>query len=68
MRRCIESAPLVLFSSLPCTPLKHLLYSVILRKTVDCIIAATAIENGLTPLHKDCDFDRTAACTGLKVL
>lgn len=36
------------------------------RKTVDCIIAAIAIEHGLTLLHKDSDFDHIAACTGLK--
>jgi hypothetical protein len=38
------------------------------RKTVDCIIAAIAIENNLTLLHKDSDFDHIAACTPLKVL
>ncbi|GMR04963.1 MAG: PIN domain nuclease [Thermodesulfobacteriota bacterium] len=38
------------------------------RKTVDCIIAAICIENGLTLLHKDSDFDHIEACTGLKVL
>jgi predicted nucleic acid-binding protein len=38
------------------------------RKTVDCIIAAICIENDLTLLHKDSDFDLIEACTGLKVL
>lgn len=38
------------------------------RKTIDCIIAAICIENKLTLLHKDSDFDFIAACTGLKVL
>jgi len=38
------------------------------RKTVDCIIAAVCLEHGLTLLHQDADFDRIAACTGLKVL
>ena len=37
------------------------------RKTVDCIIAAIAIENGLTLLHKDRDFDAIASCVSLKV-
>jgi hypothetical protein len=37
------------------------------RKTVDCIIAAICIENGLTLLHKDSDFELIEACTGLKV-
>lgn len=38
------------------------------RKTVDCIIAAICMENNLTLLHKDSDFDLIAECTGLKVL
>ncbi len=38
------------------------------RKTVDCIIAAVCIENGLVLLHKDGEFERIGACTGLKVL
>ncbi|HHT9133414.1 MAG TPA: type II toxin-antitoxin system VapC family toxin [Candidatus Avalokitesvara rifleensis] len=37
------------------------------RKTVDCIIAAICVENDLTLLHKDSDFDLIARCTGLKV-
>jgi len=36
------------------------------RRTVDCIIAAICLENSLTLLHKDRDFDRIAACTGLR--
>ena len=35
------------------------------RKTVGCIIAAICMENGLTLLHKDSDFDLIAACTPL---
>ena len=38
------------------------------RKTVDCIIAAVAVENDLTLFHNDRDFDKIAACTKLKVL
>ncbi len=38
------------------------------RKTVDCIIAAMCIENSLTLLHKDNDFDIIEECAGLKVL
>ena len=37
------------------------------RKTVDCIIAAVAIENDLTLFHNDRDFGKIAACTNLKV-
>lgn len=37
------------------------------RKTVDCLIAAVAIENDLILLHNDRDFDKIAACTSLKV-
>ncbi|HEB02856.1 MAG TPA: PIN domain nuclease [Nitrospirae bacterium] len=36
------------------------------RKTVDCIIAAICMENDLTLLHKDSDFNHIEACTGLK--
>jgi predicted nucleic acid-binding protein len=36
------------------------------RKTVDCLIAAIAIENGLTLFHNDRDFDKIASCTKLK--
>src|SRR3989338_643130 len=36
------------------------------RKTVDCIIAAAAIENNLTLMHNDRDFDRIAECIKLK--
>lgn len=39
-----------------------------IRKTVDCIIAAICLENGLTLFHKDSDFDLIAECTGLKVI
>ncbi len=38
------------------------------RKTVDCIIAAICMENNLTLLHKDSDFELIRACTRLKVL
>ena len=38
------------------------------RKTVDCIIAAICLENGLTLFHKDSDFDIIEECTGLKAL
>lgn len=36
-------------------------------KTIDVIIAAVAIENGLDLFHKDKDFDLIANCTDLKV-
>ncbi len=38
------------------------------RKTVDCIIAAICLENGLALFHKDKDFNLIEECTGLKVL
>jgi predicted nucleic acid-binding protein len=38
------------------------------RKTVDCLIAAVAMENGLMVLHKDKDFDSIAACTDLRMV
>ncbi len=37
------------------------------RKTVDCIIATICMENDLTLLHKDGDFDLIGSCTALKV-
>lgn len=36
------------------------------RKTVDCIIAAVCMENNLSLLHKDNDFNQIAACTPLR--
>ena len=38
------------------------------RKTIDCIIAAICLENSLTILHKDSDFDLIEKCSGLKVM
>jgi hypothetical protein len=38
------------------------------RKTIDCLIAAVAIENELTLLHNDSDFDNIAQCTTLRVM
>lgn len=38
------------------------------RKTVDCIIAAISIENGLVLFHNDRDFDSIAQCTDMKIL
>lgn len=38
------------------------------RKTIDCIIAAICLENDLSLLHKDSDFDTISVCTGLKVM
>src|SRR5512144_379535 len=37
------------------------------RKTIDCLIAAIAIEHGLTLLHNDRDFTSIAACSDLKI-
>ncbi|MBI4332387.1 MAG: PIN domain nuclease [Chloroflexi bacterium] len=36
------------------------------RRTVDCIIASIAIENGLELLHNDADFATIRDCCGLK--
>ncbi len=36
------------------------------RKTVDCIIAAVAIENNLRLFHNDRDFNQIASCTRLR--
>lgn len=37
------------------------------RKTIDCVISAVAIENGLVLLHKDSDFDSIAECAPLRL-
>lgn len=38
------------------------------RKTIDCLIAAIALENGLTLFHNDKDFVSIAQCSDLKTL
>lgn len=38
------------------------------RSTIDCIIAAICLENNLSVLHKDRDYDIIRECTGLKVI
>jgi predicted nucleic acid-binding protein len=40
---------------------------VTIRKTLDCLIAATCVRTGAPLLHADEDFDRLAACTPLRV-
>jgi predicted nucleic acid-binding protein len=39
-----------------------------IRKSLDCMIAYSAIKNGLPLLHKDRDFDIIAKHTKLKVI
>jgi predicted nucleic acid-binding protein len=39
-----------------------------IRKSVDCMIAAVAMENGLPLLHRDRDFDPIETYCGLKVV
>ena len=38
-----------------------------IRKTADCLIARTAMENDLYLLHQDSDFDRIASVCPLKI-
>lgn len=40
---------------------------VTVRRGIDCMIAQTAIENGLILLHDDADFDRIAAVLSLQL-
>ncbi|MEX0984549.1 MAG: PIN domain nuclease [Actinomycetota bacterium] len=40
---------------------------VTIRKTLDCLIAAPCIRDGVPILHRDADFDRLAGCTALEV-
>ena len=37
------------------------------RKSLDCLLAVTALENGLTVFHKDRDFDQIARVVPLRV-
>jgi predicted nucleic acid-binding protein len=39
-----------------------------IRSTIDCIIAAICLENDLSILHKDRDYDIIQECVGLKVI
>jgi predicted nucleic acid-binding protein len=38
-----------------------------IRKTIDCLIAQTALDHSLFLLHQDNDFDRIATVSGLRV-
>lgn len=38
-----------------------------IRKTLDCLIAAPCIREGIPILHSDADFDRLATCTPLEI-
>jgi predicted nucleic acid-binding protein len=40
---------------------------VTIRKTLDCLIAAPCVREGVPILHADQDFDRLASCTQLEV-
>jgi len=39
-----------------------------IRRTIDCLIAAVAMENELVLFHNDADFDHIAICTALRVM
>jgi predicted nucleic acid-binding protein len=39
-----------------------------IRSTVDCLIAAIAIRNGVTVWHKDRDYDSIARYTALRAI
>jgi predicted nucleic acid-binding protein len=40
---------------------------VTVRKTLDCLIAASCVRTGAPLLHADADFDRLASCTPLRL-
>ncbi len=40
---------------------------VMIRKTLDCLIAAPCVRTGAPLLHADADFDRLATCTPLRI-
>lgn len=37
------------------------------RRTLDCLIAAPCVREGVPILHADADFDRLASCTPLRI-
>jgi predicted nucleic acid-binding protein len=40
---------------------------VTIRKTLDCLIAAVCVRNGVPLLHANADFDRLAGCSALRI-
>jgi predicted nucleic acid-binding protein len=40
---------------------------VTIRRTLDCLIAASCVRTGAPLLHDDADFDRLATCTPLRI-
>lgn len=40
---------------------------VTIRKTLDCLIAAPCVREGVPILHADADFDRLASCSELEI-
>ena len=43
-------------------------HGITIRKTVDCLIAQTAIEHGVALLHKDKDFELISSVSRLQIL
>jgi predicted nucleic acid-binding protein len=41
---------------------------IIIRRTLDCLIASVCVRHDVPVLHADADFDRLAACTDLRVV
>lgn len=41
---------------------------IMIRSTIDCLIAASCVRTGTPLLHRDSDFDRLASCTPLQVV
>lgn len=71
--RCLRSFPVLRLETLDDFALGARLYrqtrraGVMIRKTLDCLIAAPCVRDDVPILHADEDLDRLASCTRLQV-
>jgi predicted nucleic acid-binding protein len=74
LERHLEPFPVLRLQELADFALAAALYrraraaGVTVRKTLDCLIAAPCVREGVPLLHRDADFDRLASCTELEVV
>ncbi|MDQ3753014.1 MAG: PIN domain nuclease [Actinomycetota bacterium] len=73
VERHLRSFPLLRLATVDDFALAARLYrqarraGVTIRKTLDCLIAAPCVRDGVPLLHRDEDFDRLASCTELEI-
>ncbi|MHB8659873.1 MAG: type II toxin-antitoxin system VapC family toxin [Solirubrobacteraceae bacterium] len=73
VERHLRSFPILRLESLQDFSLAAELYrtarrnGIIIRKTLDCLIAAPCVRTGAPLLHADADFDKLATCTPLYI-